>query len=177
MKYFVRLATEQDKPAVAKFYDNSLPLIDEKQTSWIKNIYPSIDTALKAIDLSQLFVCYDSNDIVSGTVILNNQSDKEYENITWSTPELDPNQILVIHTLIIDPKKLNQGIASAMINFIKEFGKSNSMVTIRLDTNFKNTPAQKLYEKHQFVFRGRTNLKSFDNKGWDDCVFYEFCLK
>ena len=54
MKYFVRLATEQDKPAVAKFYDNSLPLIDEKQTSWIKNIYPSIDTALKAIDLSQI---------------------------------------------------------------------------------------------------------------------------
>ena len=104
MKYFVRLATEQDKPAVAKFYDNSLPLIDEKQTSWIKNIYPSIDTALKAIDLSQLFVCYDSNDIVSGTVILNNQSDKEYENITWSTPELDPNQILIIHTLVIDPK-------------------------------------------------------------------------
>ena len=130
MKYFVRLATEQDKPAVAKFYDNSLPLIDEKQTSWIKNIYPSIDTALKAIDLSQLFVCYDSNDIVSGTVILNNQSDKEYENITWSTPELDPNQILIIHTLVIDPKKLNQGIASAMINFIKDFGKSNSMVTV-----------------------------------------------
>ena len=64
-----------------------------------------------------------------------------------------------------------------MIKFIKEFSKSNSMVTIRLDTNFKNTPAQKLYEKHQFVFRGRTNLKSFDNKGWDDCVFYEFCLK
>ncbi|MGX9822203.1 hypothetical protein [Lactococcus lactis] len=57
MKYFVRLATEQDKPAVAKFYDNSLPLIDEKQTSWIKNIYPSIDTALKQLTyLSSLFV-------------------------------------------------------------------------------------------------------------------------
>lgn len=42
MKYFVRLATEQDKPAVAKFYGNSLPLIDEKQTSWIKKFIPQL---------------------------------------------------------------------------------------------------------------------------------------
>ncbi len=175
MTYQIRRATQADTSAIATFYDDSLLHIDPTQTSWIPGVYPAISDALSAVIKNEFFICLDGGGTVVGSVILNTEVDDAYEKLNWSRPNLR-HQNLVVHTLITHPKKLKQGIASQMINFIKAFALAEGMASIQLDTLVDNMPARHLYEKNWFAYVGRQDLPSFDNKGVDDCVFYEFLL-
>lgn len=176
MTYHIRRATQADNSAIATFYDHSLPHIDPTQTSWIPGVYPAVSDALSAMIKNELFICLDDDGTVVGSVILNTEVDEAYENLNWSTRDL-MKQNLVVHTLITHPKRLKQGIASQMVNFIKAFALKEGMASIQLDTLVDNVPARQLYEKNGFLYVGRHDLPSFDNKGVDDCVFYEFLLE
>ncbi|KRL03435.1 GNAT family N-acetyltransferase [Liquorilactobacillus capillatus] len=175
MTYTVRRAIQSDVESIQTFYNDSLPLINIQQTSWIPNVYPNFSDALNAISKKEFFICLDEQDIVVGSMILNHESDKAYQKLEWLKSEKNSKQgNLIVHTLISHPKKPKKGIASYMIMFIKKYAAENNMASIRLDTFVNNIPARKLYEKNGFSYIGRTELTSFDNNGTDDCVFYEF---
>lgn len=176
MLYQIRLATPNDALAIQTFYEESLPHINSEQTSWIPGVYPSIKDALLAVSEDEFFICLDEKNSVVGSMILNNKSDDEYQKLTWLNSEKDVPH-LVVHTLISHPKRLKQGIASQMVSFIKQFATENNLFSIRLDTLVDNIPARKLYEKNDFSYIGRHSLTSFDGRGVDDCVFYEFKIE
>lgn len=175
MLFKVRRATINDISNVRMFYNEALPFINSEQTSWIPGVYPTCVDATEAIFHEEFFICVDNQEMVVGSMILNQQADDKYKNIAWAY-STDKEQHLIVHTLIAHPKLLKKGIASTMINFIKKFAIENNMASIRLDTLEKNWPARKLYEKNGFSYTGRGYLPSFDNKGIDDCVFYQFQL-
>ena len=175
MLYKVRRADQNDHLAIETFYKDALPHIDPIQTSWIPGVYPHISDALVAVLKDEFFICLDEKGVVVGSVILNTDSQEAYKALNWSKSSDESDQkSLVVHTLIAHPKRLNQGIASQIIDFIKMFAVKNNMYAIRLDTLVDNVPARRLYEKNGFAYIGRYDLPSFDNQGIDDCVFYEF---
>lgn len=175
MPYKIRQAISTDTAGIQTFYKDSLPLINTKQTSWIPGVYPDIAVALAAVSKQELFICIDEQDIVVGSMILNHNADEAYQELVWLKSEYNSLH-LIVHTLISHPERLKQGIASQMIAFVKQYAAENDVFSIRLDTLVGNIPARKLYEKSGFAYIGRHDLPSFDNKGVDDCVFYEFKL-
>jgi len=175
MLFRVRRANLNDISNVKLFYKEALPLINSEQTSWIPDIYPNVEDALEAILHEEFFICIDDQEKVVGSMILNQQADDEYKTVPWAYGTNKENH-LIVHTLISHPKRLKNGIASKMISFIKQWAIENNMASIKLDTLANNVPARKLYEKNGFSYIGRRYLSSFDNKGTDDCVFYQFQL-
>ena len=150
----IRKATEKDTAAIAILYDK---VIDYQKAngsymSWIKNVYPTEQTAIDACESDTLYV-FEEDGNIKGSVILDCDQPSEYDNISWKTKS-DFKKALIIHTLCVDPDYMGLGIASEMLTYSKELAKSIDCVSIRLATNSKNIIAITLYEKNGFSIVG-----------------------
>ncbi|MBP5841428.1 GNAT family N-acetyltransferase [Lactiplantibacillus plantarum] len=174
MVYKIRQAIPSDLVNIQTFYQESLPLIDPIQTSWILGVYPTVADAKLAISNEELFICLGEHNVIVGSMILNNKSDTEYQHLMWAQSDAHATH-LIVHTLISHPKRLKKGIGSQMLNFARKYAAEINAFSIRLDTLVENIPAQNLYKEKGFSYIERHNLTSFDGNGngIDDCVFYE----
>ena len=150
----IRKATLEDINSIAKLYDRVIDYQAEngRYMSWIKNVYPTAQTASDALSLDTLYV-YDANGKIAASVILNCIQPDEYKAIKWTTAS-DERDAIVIHTLCVDPEFMGMGIGSELLSFTKKLAKSLNCASIRLATNSKNTGAIHLYEKNGFTIIG-----------------------
>ena len=154
----IRKATQNDIQSVAELYTKMIDYEDThiKYTSWKKGIYPTADTARLGIKTDSLYV-YDENGSILGSVILDNRQPPEYRNVQWSV-DGKYKDILVIHTLCVDPEHAGSGIGSAIVDFAKKLAKEKGCLTIRLNTTERNTPAVHLYQKNGFTVAGTQKI-------------------
>lgn len=150
----IRKATSKDINLIAALYDRVIDYqaANGSYMSWIKNVYPTKETATDALSLDTLYV-YDSNEKVAGSVIFDCIQPNEYNKISWQTAN-DPRKALIVHTLCVDPDFMGMGIATEMLTFAKTLAKSLNCSSIRLATNSKNDGAIHLYEKNDFIIIG-----------------------
>lgn len=155
----IRLATYEDLDNIEALYTHLTEHIEEtiNYAGWVKDVYPTRDTAKSALERSDLFMLEKENNIL-GLVILNNIEDESYKDITWSV-QAQSNELLVVHTLAINPNFRNMGSAKALMNFAKEYAMENKLKTIRLDTHIGNIPAYTLYESLGYKLCGTIELK------------------
>ncbi len=147
MNLKIRKATKDDFDQVLELY-NKIHTEEENgrtSTGWVRNIYPSDQTICDSLSRSDLFIAETDEKIV-GAVILNQIQDEIYENAKWqfSAPE---NQIMVMHTLVVDPEQKGKGIGKTIEHFYEEYALKNACHFLRIDTNVKNLPARNLYKK------------------------------
>ena len=143
----IRRATEQDLPAVAAIYER----IHDKEescagcTGWIRGIYPTAATVRLALDKGDLFV-----DEVEGTVVaagrINQEQCPEYDHCPWLY-EAAPQQVMVLHTLVVDPLSAPKGTGTAFAHFYEDYARTHGCTVLRIDTNERNLPARSLYRK------------------------------
>lgn len=142
-----RKAAEKDIDAVAKIYD-SAHTEEEKghtTTGWIRSIYPTRDTAVQAVEKSDLFVLEEEGKVVA-TAKINQEQVDVYDRAAWEYPA-DPAQVMVIHTLVVDPEKRGKGYGSAFVRYYEEYAMAHNCPYLRMDTNERNQTARKLYKK------------------------------
>ena len=143
----IRRATEQDFPAVAAIYER----IHDKEescagcTGWLRGIYPTQATARLAVELGDLFVL-EEDDIILAAARINQEQCEEYEHCPW-LHHAPPEQIMVIHTLVVDPEVAPKGTGTAFVRFYEEYAHAHHCPVLRLDTNERNLPARSLYRK------------------------------
>lgn len=171
----IRRGKAEDLPAIQAFYAEVVPTIELAVTSWVPGVYPSVETAEKAIEMQTMFVAL-IDDKVVGSVILNHEADEEYKELSWHNPQLSADKVLIVHTLMTSPSHRKQGIAVQLLNFAIDFAKEQKCQAIRLDTFAANQPARQLYEKLGFRNCGTGELPSWDGEGTDTCVFFELNL-
>lgn len=123
---------------------------------WIKHIYPVRETAMKGINDGTLFVLQ-INDTIAGSIILNNEPEEAYNQAKWKV-DTDYKEILIVRTLVVHPDFMDQGIASRLMDFSKEYAYEQKIKSIRLDVSVNNTAAIKLYEKHGYEYIGTVDL-------------------
>lgn len=152
-----------------------LPLIDSHTTSWITGVYPSLTDVNEAVKKEEFYLLMDDETLL-GTVILNHEAHENFLKLNWQTTSTCSKDHLIIHTLIIDQTRKAQGLGTKMIEHIKHYAKKLTVRSIRLDTAITNSAARRLYEKTGFTYIGQEFLPTFDQKGFDDCVFYEYVL-
>lgn len=142
-----RKATEKDIDAVTAIY-SAIHTEEENgrtTTGWLRSIYPTRDTAVQAVKNGDLFVLEEEGKVVA-TAKINQEQVDVYDDVTWEYPS-DPAEVMVIHTLVVDPKEKGKGYGRAFVKYYEEYSMEHHCPYLRMDTNERNQTARKLYKK------------------------------
>lgn len=144
----IRKATAADVGAIEASYTELLLHEQEHGSSsqWVLGVYPTRETAERAVQAGTMYVMEEGGRLCA-SVILNSYQAPEYREIPWAYPAED-GEVLVIHTLCVPPGMAGRGIGTRMVDFATGFALGRGMRVLRLDTNIKNIPAQRLYIKN-----------------------------
>lgn len=143
----IRKATDKDIDAAAAIY--SAIHTEEEQgracIGWNRAIYPIRETAEKALVAGDLFVMEEEGKIVA-TAIINRKQVPCYKDAHWKYKAED-NEVMVLHTLTVDPTQGGHGYGKAFVQFYEKYAKANGCPYLRMDTNKKNTRARHMYAR------------------------------
>lgn len=117
-------------------------------TGWIRDVYPASATADAALASDSLFVLEDEG-IIKGAAIIDRNQHESYINGNWQN-DIEPEQVMVIHTLVIDPDSAGAGLGKAFLRYYAEFALASGCPCLRLDTNAINSAARSFYRKIGF---------------------------
>ncbi|WP_299223344.1 GNAT family N-acetyltransferase [uncultured Psychroserpens sp.] len=104
--------------------------------------YPNKTAFETDVQRSELYVL-DIEDCVRGCIVISTFMDDVYKPVKWLTT--NQNNIY-IHRLAVHPKYQGQGHAKQLMDYAEEFAKTNTFISIRLDTFSQNKRNQKFYE-------------------------------
>ncbi len=141
----IRKATRDDIPAVLAIYDALLTLEEQGQlaTGWTRGVYPTAQTAQDALAAGSLYVMEDAGCVVASGKIDAHQM-AQYAQCTWQN-DAPPEQVLVLHTLVVDPRVKSRGYGTAFVRFYETLAREAGRPCLRIDTNERNRPARTLY--------------------------------
>lgn len=144
----VRKAHCKDLQAVAEIY-NQIHTEEEAgrtTTCWIRDVYPTIQTASSALERDDLFVMENDEGEVFGSAIINQLQVDVYADGSWQH-NAPPEEVMVLHTLVISPSRARMGFGKSFVRFYEEYALANGCRFLRTDTNAKNLTARVVYEK------------------------------
>lgn len=142
----IRKAVGDDLEAVAAIYERIHNEQEQGKTviGWQRGIYPTRQTALAALGRKDLFVMVDENNRVLGAAIFNQKQDDFYYDAPWQYPA-KPGEVMVMHTLVIDPQVQNRGYGGAFAQFYEEYALARGCHYLHIDTNERNQTARRFY--------------------------------
>ena len=161
-------ATVEDIDAVFALYRSCISALLERGIRQWDAVYPTRATAADAAARGDLFLLVDGHRDTIGSVILNDLPAPEYAPITWRCP--DP--ALVIHTLVIDPRRQGAGLGRAAMHACEAFARARGFATVRLDAYPGNPAAIALYERLGYQHRGEVHF-GFKPPGHERYAVYE----
>ena len=143
----IRKAEKNDIDAIEKIYE---AIHNEEEQGlamigWIRNIYPTRKTAEDSLARGDLFVLEDEGTVAAAAVI-NQIQVEEYRYAPWKHSAKDA-EVMVLHTLTVAPHLKGKGYGKAFAAFYENYAKQHHCVTLRMDTNARNTRARTLYHK------------------------------
>ena len=141
-----RKATNEDIKQIAEIYSDIHKGEEEGKSSigWIRNVYPTEETAENALKRDDLFVLEVNNTIV-GAAIINRIQVPEYKDGCWKYDASD-SEVMVLHTLVISPSFSGKGYGKSFVSFYEKYALKNGCRYLRMDTNAKNTRARAMYK-------------------------------
>lgn len=161
---------------IEKIYDN---IHDEEEkelanTGWVRNVYPTRQTAMDALGRNDLFIMQDQGKVVASAVI-NQIQVEEYQYATWKYHAKD-QEVMVLHCLAVNPMEKGKGYGKAFVKFYEKYAKKYGCMTLRMDTNVINTRARKMYQELGFeeagivtsVFNGIPDVRLVCLEKWID---------
>ena len=143
----IRKATSKDIDGIATIYNNILDSEEKGEAciGWQRGVYPTKDTATKALERGDLFA-YEQEGKLMATAIINHIQMDSYEKGSWKVQATDKD-VMVLHTLVVDPKCSGKGIGRAFVSFYERYAREQSCKALRMDTQAKNQAARKFYHK------------------------------
>ena len=142
----IRKAVLEDIPHIAAIYDHILTEEEQGRAAvgWIRGVYPTEQTALDALEAGTLYVLERDGVIAAAAKIDQNQV-PEYADAPWRYPDAPPEQVMVLHTLVVDPAFAGRGCGKRFVAFYEEHARTRGCPYLRMDTNAKNAAARRLY--------------------------------
>ena len=142
----IRKAVLEDLPRVTAIYDRILTEEEQGRAviGWIRGVYPTRQTALDALEAGTLYVLERDGVIAAAAKIDQNQV-PEYADAPWRYPDAPPEQVMVLHTLVVDPAFAGRGCGKRFVAFYEEHARTRGCPYLRMDTNAKNAAARRLY--------------------------------
>lgn len=146
--YTIRKGTQQDIDTIEGIYDRILTQEEAGQSAvgWVRDIYPTRATAQAALDAGELFVL-EHGGAVAAAARINQIQVPEYANARWQHPQAPAEQVMVLHTLVVDPLQGGKGLGTAFVRFYEDYARENGCPYLRMDTNQRNASARALYAR------------------------------
>ena len=137
---------------------------------WIYGQHPTDAMIQSYIDRQEMYLFMDGQNVAGMTAITMYQGE-DYHEIPWSQ-NLKDDEVASLHILTITPEYQGKDMSKRMMAEIISLAMKKGKKAIRLDALASNIPAQHMYEKLGFVYRGKRNLYA-ENTGWTDFLYYE----
>ncbi|MBQ8537172.1 MAG: GNAT family N-acetyltransferase [Clostridia bacterium] len=143
----IRQACPADLKRVAAIYDaiHTAEEAGQCTTGWVRGVYPTLQTAEAALARGDLFVGEAKGKLVGSAIINQHQTDA-YTSGPWQHPAPD-NEVMVLHTLTIDPSVSRRGYGRAFVKFYEDYALANGCRYLRMDTNARNARARAIYKR------------------------------
>ena len=143
----IRKATMEDVAAIAAIYE---AIHDAEEsgavtTGWIRHVYPTAQTARDSCAKGDEMYVLEEDGLVRAAARINQCQGEEYQDCPWQYPAAD-EEVLVLHTLVVDPQWNNHGCARAFVAFYEAFGREMGCKCLRMDTNARNKTARAIYQ-------------------------------
>ena len=90
-----------------------------------------------------LFVLADGGTVYAAGRI-NREQVPVYAEVPWAH-DVPPEQVLVLHTLVVDPAVAGHGCGTQFVRFYEQRARALGCPELRIDTNAKNANARRLY--------------------------------
>ena len=141
----IRKATSGDAARITALYEavHDGEEAGDITTGWKRGVYPTEATVHAALARGDLFVETDGGETVAVGVI-NRIPVPEYDDCPWQFAAA-PEEIMVLHTLAVDPAVRGRGYARAFVRFYEEYAAAHGCRCLRMDTQVINTAARRLY--------------------------------
>jgi len=143
----IRKASMNDLDRIEEIYNEIHTEIEEGRAriGWYRNVYPARDIAEDSIRRRDMFVMeIDGRVVAAGRI--NQFQGPEYDRAHWSF-HADPDEVMVLHTLVVSPKEKGRGYGEAFARFYEDYSRQQGCTALRIDTNAINAPARSLYRK------------------------------
>lgn len=140
---------------------------------WIYGQHPTDAMIQSYIDRQEMYLFMDGQN-VAGMAAITMYQGEDYHEISWSH-SLKDDEVAVLHILAVTPEYQKKSVSKRMMAEIISLAMKEGKKAIRLDALASNIPAQHLYEKLGFAYRGKQNLYA-ENTGWTDFLYYELLL-
>ena len=142
----------------------------EKTAHWKYGKHPTDESLRAYIDRGEMYVLTDGEEIAGMAVIMMYQGD-EYSGISWKD-NLPCDEVATVHLLAVCPNHRGKSLGVRILDEAMEIAMRNGKKALRLEVLKSNVPAQRMYDKAGFVFRGEQRLYA-ENTGMMDFLYYE----
>lgn len=141
----IRKATVTDTAAIVALFDaiHTEEEAGRTTTGWLRNVYPTVKVVETGLDRGDLYVMEKAGLLVA-TCRINAEQVDCYFGAPWRYAAA-PEQVLVMHTLVVDPKQKGRGYGTAFIAYYEEEARRRGCTVVRIDTNARNAQARRLY--------------------------------
>ena len=141
----IRPATAHDIARIEEIYDaiHTAEETGAASIGWVRGVYPTRATAQAGLDAGELFVLADGGTVYAAGRI-NREQVPVYAEVPWAH-DVPPEQVLVLHTLVVDPAAAGHGCGTQFVRFYEQRARVLGCPELRIDTNAKNVNARRLY--------------------------------
>ncbi len=139
-------------------YDDICDFLATKEYNpgWRKGYFPTRQEALYFLESDTLYTVKIGGKIVGSVALTHSPNAETDKNCRIS--ELEYDDILFIHILVVHPDYLHKGIGTSILEFAKRCAKQENIKAIRLYVYENNSVAIKAYEKNGYVCIGKADI-------------------